>query len=262
MRRATLYLKTGWDFVHRCDIDPKEVQVRSEVTRVDFVEDGRSLPAYLKIYSYRKHPFQRMFRLGRSFYECRNLLFFRSLGIPAARVLAWGKHRNQIGRITEEFIVTEALQAAIPLDQYVRETRPGRFEAARIAKRLGQWLRLLHTHDFFHKDLHWRNILICKTNGRIELGLIDCPRGDFHRVGPARRHWRLKDCGTLDKYASVLFPDSARAIFLIHYLGAPRDSESFKQWSRRIPEYRKQRFDRRKGRTTVRPIDHDQPPST
>jgi len=259
LRKSALSLKTGWDFVHQCGIDPHQVQIRSEVKRVDFVEDGRTVPAYLKLYSYRKHPFQRIFRLGRSYYECKNLLFFRSLRLPAARVLAWGKNRNPIGRITEEFIVTEAMERAVPIDQYVRKERPGNLEAARIAKRLGRWLRELHAHDFFHKDLHWRNVLIRKTDGRIELGLIDCPRGDFHRFGPIRRHWRLKDCATLDKYAHQLFPDSARAVFLIHYLDTRRDSDSFKHWGQRIPEYRKHRFDRRKGRTRVRPLEPEMP---
>lgn len=253
-------LKTGWGFVYQCGIDPKQYENRSEVTRVNFVEHANTVPAYLKIYTYRKHPFQRIFRYGRSYYECRNLLFFRALGISAARVLAWGKYRNVIGRVTEEFIVTEALEGAIPLDQYVRENRPGALETAKIAKRLGQWLRVLHENDFFHKDLHWRNVLIRKIQGRIELGLIDCPRGTFHRFNPIRRHWRLKDCATLDKSACVLFPNVARAVFLRHYLDAPHDSERFKQWSRRIPEYRQTRFDLRKGRHKVQPLDPIPPP--
>ncbi|MFP4070223.1 MAG: lipopolysaccharide kinase InaA family protein [Opitutales bacterium] len=259
LRKATLSLKTDWSFVRQCGIDPPQVDVRSQVTRVEFVDHGRPVPAYLKLYTYRKHPFQRIFRLGRSYYECRNLLFFKSLGIPAARALAWGKHRNPIGRITEEFIVTEALEGAIPLHQYVREQRPGALDAARIARRIGRWLRDLHAHGFYHKDLHWRNILVRKSDGRIELGLIDCPRGDFHRLGPIRRHWRLKDCATLDKYAHALFPLSARAVFLRHYLGAGRGSPAFERWSRRIPDYRRLRFDQRKGRSKVRPLDPDAP---
>lgn len=236
-------------------IDPKEFDSRSVVAQVDFIEESRTTPAYLKIYTYHKHPLQRIFRYGRSFYESRNLLFFRSLGIPAAKVIAWGKCRNIIGRITEEFIITEAVEGAIPLDQYVRKERPGALEAARVAKRLAQWLRLLHANDFFHKDLHWRNILIRKTNQGIALCLIDCPRGGFHRFNPIRRHWRIKDCASLDKSACVLFPNIARAVFLRHYLGASRDSETFKQWSRRIPQYRKLRFDQRKGRRKIAPLD-------
>ncbi|HAV14406.1 MAG TPA: hypothetical protein DCX06_13085, partial [Opitutae bacterium] len=212
-------------------------------------------PCFLKVYTYHAHPFQRMFRQGRSFFECRNLLLFRELGLPSAKVLAWGKQRNFLGRITEEFIVTESVPAAVPLDTFVRKNGLTELQSARIARTVGLWLRKLHLINFYHKDLHWRNILIHKETSGLKLTFIDCPKGDFHSFGPTRRHWRLKDCATLDKYASILVSDRARAIFLKSYLNQGCDSSEFKTWVRRIEDLRTVRFDRRKGRTKVKPLD-------
>lgn len=255
LKVSTISLRRNWNFVRDSGLEPAQIHKRSEVVPTTYPTKAGELPCYLKVYTYHAHPLQRIFRQGRSFYECRNLLLFKELGFNVARVLEWGTKRNLIGRITEEFIITESVEGAIPLDIYIREHGLTELQAARIARTVGRWLRKMHQVNFLHKDLHWRNILIRKERSRHELTLIDCPRGDFHHFGPTRRHWQLKDCATLDKYASVLFSEKVRGIFLKTYLDEDYGSPQFEASAERITGYRTIRFDQRKGRTKVKPLD-------
>jgi tRNA A-37 threonylcarbamoyl transferase component Bud32 len=175
---ANIY-KKGWEIVKKSGILPERVNSRSEVFLVRLDSNGNKILAYLKIYSYRKHSLQRIFRIGRSIREARNTLFFRHLGISTPELLAWGDHRNWIGRITQEFIITRAIEKTISLEQFYRTHRANHLERLRVALKLGKWLRQIHKTSFRHKDIHWRNILVERTDhSAIKLHLIDLPTRD------------------------------------------------------------------------------------
>lgn len=256
LEQQTEALRREWSFLHSFGLDTKKLIDRSAVFQQTIVIEGEEVPVFIKVYANKKHPLQRIFRRGKSRTEVRNLLFFQSIGIPTPRIVAWGNRRNRIGRIVEEFIITEEVPDSLTLDQHVRRKSLSRLQAARLARTLGCWLRNMHTNNFYHKDIHWRNILIRCKNQKLTISLIDCPRGDFYYSTIRSRYWRLKDCAILDKYANVLVDDIARSVFLQAYLNASCNSSSFKKWSQRIPAYRLARFDQKKGRTRVKPVDH------
>jgi tRNA A-37 threonylcarbamoyl transferase component Bud32 len=254
--KSTDSLKKDWSFLDPYTLPLDDAKDRSTIFVREVENLGIFQKAYIKIYANRKYPFQRYLRKSKSRTEVRNLLFFQSIGISTPRIIGWGQRRNAIRRIIQEFIITEAIPDSLTLDQYVRRKSLSRLQAARLARTLGSWLRSMHTNNFYHKDFHWRNILIRCKKQKLVISLIDCPRGAFHSSTIRSRYWRLKDCAILDKYASVLVDNITRSIFLQAYLNTSRHSSSFKKWSQRIPAYRLARFDQKKGRTNVKPLNH------
>jgi tRNA A-37 threonylcarbamoyl transferase component Bud32 len=256
LAKLTDSLKNEWSFLDPYKLPLDDAKDRSTI----FVREVKNLgifqKAYIKIYANRKYPFQRYLRKSKSRNEVRNLLFFQSIGISTPRIIGWGQRRNAIRQIIQEFIITEAIPDSLTLDQYVRKKSLSKLQAARLARTLGLWLRNMHTNNFYHKDFHWRNILIRCKKQKLVISLIDCPRGAFHYSTIRSRYWRLKDCAILDKYGSVLVDDITRSIFLQAYLKTSRHSSSFKKWSQRIPAYRLARFDQKKGRAKVKPLNH------
>ena len=254
LAKSTDSLKKEWSFLDPYKLPLDDAKDRSTIFVREVENLGIFRKAYIKIYANRKYPFQRYLRKSRSRTEVRNLLFFQSIGISIPRIIGWGQRRNAIGQIIQEFIITEAIPDSLTLDQYVRRKSLSRLQAARLARTLGLWLRSMHTNNFYHKDFHWRNILVRRKEQKLVISLIDCPRGNFHHSTMRSRYLRLKDCAILDKYANVLVDDVARSVFLQAYLNASRGSSSYKKWSQRIPAYRLARFDQKKGRTKVKPL--------
>jgi tRNA A-37 threonylcarbamoyl transferase component Bud32 len=256
LAKLTDSLKNEWSFLDPYKLPLDDAKDRSTIFVREVKNMGIFQKAYIKIYANRKYPLQRYLRKSKSRTEVRNLLFFQSIGILTPRIIGWGQRRNAIRHIIQEFIITEAIPDSLTLDQYVRRKSLSRLQAARLARTLGLWLRSMHTNNFYHKDFHWRNILIRCKKQKLVISLIDCPRGAFHYSTIRSRYWRLKDCAILDKYGSVLVDDITRSIFLQAYLKTSRHSSSFKKWSQRIPAYRLARFDQKKGRAKVKPLNH------
>ncbi len=244
-------LREGWTYLEPLNVPTASVKKRSAVFLREIAKDGEPCSAYVKIYANKQHPFQRLFRTGRSRTEVRNLLFFRSLGIATPKVLAWGERRNAIGRLVEEFIITQAEADTLQLDDFVKQHYPDSTEPEQeatriqIARQLGEWTRRMHAHYFIHEDLKWRNILARQGKGEAELFWIDCPKGTFHRPGINFERKKLKDCATLDKLARLLCTKDERSIFLQAYLGESAQPEEVQKLCRKIEAYRKARFDRK-----------------
>ncbi|MFP4166414.1 MAG: lipopolysaccharide kinase InaA family protein [Opitutales bacterium] len=251
LSRATDALRRDPACLSSVGVDPARLRDRSRVFEVDFPENSATTPAYLKIYSYQKHILQRLWRPGRSRREARNLLFFRSLDIPAPRVLAWGQKRNALGKRLYEFIVTETIPAAQPLPECIREHCPDRsndlFCERRdaIIKTLAQRTRLIHARHFFHRDLKWRNILARPCNEQTELFWIDCPVGAFRSLSPVKRHHIIKDCATLDIPASLYCTREERMYFIACYLDCAPEDPKVRTFARQVENYRKRRFERK-----------------
>ncbi|HAV14500.1 MAG TPA: hypothetical protein DCX06_13570 [Opitutae bacterium] len=247
--QKTNALRQSWSVLGSVNVDPSQIFERSAVFEREMMDKGRRLPVYVKVYTYKKSTLQRLWRRGRSQNEARNLVFFNEIGIPAARVIAWAERRNKIGRIVEEYIITEAIADAVPLEAFMHEHCPNRetplFRERRdwILRELGKSTRSIHDHGFLHRDLKWRNILGRIHNGQVELFWIDCPIGDFSKLPKQLERGRLKDCATLDKLARKLCSTEERKHFVAHYLSAAIDSPAVEDLSNEINAFRRMRFD-------------------
>jgi len=178
-------------------------------------------------------------------------LAFHLLGIEAPEVMAWGERRNRWGKQIQDFIVTFAIPHTVTLEEYVQSCRGSSGARLKLACNLGKKMRILHQHDFYHKDIHFRNILVSRSDAKAGLYFIDCPRGSFHVGLRQKKHWKLKDLGILDKYASVLCSDLERSAFLENYLGKNRKTRAFAEARAEIESFRRKRYDNRKGRRRV-----------
>lgn len=250
LNQAREELRKDWSFLKQFNQPVDAVKGRSAVFVCEVEGSDKPTQVYVKIYANRKHPFQRFLRKGRSSTEVRNLLFFKSIGIAAPRILAWGEKRNCIGRIVQEFIITEAVSDTQQLDHFVAEHCPDQSHSdqsamrLQIAKQLGIWTRAMHDAKFVHEDLKWRNVLARRTgDDQAELFWIDCPKGYFcDREGILARK-RLKDCATLDKVARVQCSKNERQTFIKAYLGADASNDTVSELCRAIENYRQGRFD-------------------
>lgn len=245
LKQATKALQKDWSFLEPCSLPLEDVRDRSAVFIRQITDAGRSVEAYVKIYANLKYPLQRYLRQGRAQNEVRNLLFFDTLQIPSPAVLAWGERRSRIGRILQEYIITEAVPGTVQLDQFVKKhcPDPGQPVRRKIAERLGQWTRVMHDHKFTHEDLKWRNILVRDKNGEPELFWIDCPKGGFSKSGPKLERKKLKDCATLDKLAHIQCSKEEREAFVKAYLGTDATSDAIRSLCQKIEMYRSARFD-------------------
>lgn len=242
-------LRKEWAFLAPYDLPTAEIKDRSAVFVREVSVDQQSTEAYVKIYASQKHPFQRLLRQSRSQNEVRNLLFFRSIGIPTPQILAWGERRNAIGRVVQDFIITEAVKDTLQLDAFIQAVypsqedpthRPPRIE---IARQLGKWTRAMHDHNFIHEDLKWRNILARPQAGGADLYWIDCPKGAFKKSGASLDRKKLKDCATLDKLARIQCSKEERTEFIKAYLGDDATPPQVQKLCKDIEDYRRQRFD-------------------
>jgi len=84
-------LRKDYTFLDAFGVDASKVRHRSQVTQCAFDENGTEVHTFVKVYSYRKSTFQRLWRRGIARIEARNLLFFKAVGIATPRVIAWGQ---------------------------------------------------------------------------------------------------------------------------------------------------------------------------
>ena len=230
--QATQSVHKDVSLLSALNVDASAINQRSAVfERIYKDSSGKHVPAFVKVYTYRQHPLERLWRSGRSRIEARNLIFFQQSGIAAARVIAWGEHKNAVGKLVYEYIITEAVPDTQTLDQFVAEHCPDRSRPEYSSRRdqlleqLGRATARIHAQHFFHKDLKWRNLLARLAGETVETFWIDCPKGDFHAPPWPQQHGRLKDCATLDKIARLSCTKEERLRFVAHYLGATESSE-------------------------------------
>lgn len=128
-----------------------------------------------------------------------------------------------------------------------------RAQIARLTGELAAQVAVLHGRRFAHKDLKFRNLLICWPRGQqpgvtnLRLAWIDCPRGQRMLPGPWLEHWKITDLADLDRNARPYTTRTQRLRFLRAYLRALGGEAA---WSRRRAIVRKitARHARRAGR--------------
>ncbi|MCV6606027.1 MAG: hypothetical protein OIF34_12040, partial [Porticoccaceae bacterium] len=146
----------------------------------------------------------------------------------------------------------------IPLDHLLTKRRLPRRTRLQIIDKIAANTRTLHQNHFYHKDLHWRNLLIHKSGNNPNICWIDCPRGEFHHTPWQQQHWQQKDCATLDKHAYAFCTIAERRRFVAQYLQQAETAPAVTEFGRRIDSLRSKRLDNRIGRTTVTPPPYEQ----
>jgi aminoglycoside/choline kinase family phosphotransferase len=121
------------------------------------------------------------------------------------------------------FVITRGIPDTVDLRRYAREVWWGlpRDERRRIYDRIRARiftdLRRIHRANFFHQDLHWRNILVNPERIDTEPPVwIDCPRAAYRRWG--RRHGELGDLSCLARGALTFLTPGQRLRALREYL--------------------------------------------
>lgn len=169
--------------------------------------------------------------------EWRNLLLFKSWGIPVATVVAYGMeqrgcafHRGAL--ITEELYDTEDLaQLADRGDGRLRD----RHWVDHVLPQVARATRVMHEHRFAHNDLKWRNILV-DSQPLANVYLIDCPGGTFW-WGPFLEYRKIKDLACLDKIGKYQLSRTQRLRFYLTYCGRDRLGRGDRARIRKIIHY-------------------------
>lgn len=213
------------------------------------VAGGRRLAVYFKLYGYHPPIWKFVGRPSKARCEYRNYEAMRALGIPTAEPLAWGEERDGWGRLRRAFIVTRAIEGALPLPEFVRRHCPDPKAVSTRAMRrslIGQvaaLTRRMHDAGFFHHDLVLRNALVTATpeNGA-QVWWIDSPRGRLDRWSPWRRRRRIKDLASLLKSSEALGTTRERLRFLHLYLRPIDPTLPLRRLMRDVWRYRHDRW--------------------
>jgi hypothetical protein len=211
--------------------------------------DGSSLAVFYKQYNYTPAAWKFLGRPSKARCEFQNYEVFAQFSVPSAEPIACGEQRDGLGRLRHAFILTRAIQKAVPLPDFFAQRCVNRAEAVSshlretLLRQLAALTRRIHDAGFFHHDLVWRNILVTwPSPAEAKLWWIDCPRGGFDHWSPLRRRRRLKDLASLDKVASQLCTRSERLRFVKLYLGKARLDAEAKKLIRDTLDYRKTRW--------------------
>lgn len=149
--------------------------------------------------------------------EWENLRFFKGLGIPTPRVVAYGEEVGyKVSR--RGALVTEEVPDSVDLHSLAiagSDVLNDRVWINNVIDQLSGYVRTMHQHGFIHNDLKWRNILVRKLDDP-EIYFIDCPQGR-HLFGPMLTRGVVKDLACLDKVAKYQLSRAERLSFLLKY---------------------------------------------
>ncbi len=203
------------------------------LTSVD-PENDRPLAFYLKKYLYPDRRWRFLFRPDKPAVEQRNYAFLRRrVGAVVPEVVATGRRRRWL-QLHDAFILTAELPDCVQLDDYARThwpASPGTDEQARqdsLVRATAELVRRMHAARFYHVDLQWRNVLVRlgASAQRVEVFVIDAPRGGRRWLWPRRRHGQLRDLSSLDKLARMYLSRTQRLRWFALYTGRRRFNRS------------------------------------
>lgn len=189
---------------------------------------------YVKQYEYAGKGFRQLFGRSRVRAEWENQLFFESIGLPTARVVAYGEESGPVLN-RRGLLVTEEIPETGDLASLADSGHPLLRDpewVARVIRRLAGHVRTLHAHHFIHNDLKWRNILV-EFSHDPEVYIIDCPLGR-RLYGPLFRRGVIKDLACLDKVAKYQLSATMRLSFYKQYCRISRTGRNDRHQIRRI----------------------------
>lgn len=195
---------------------------------------------YVKSYTSRGRGLRKFIGRSRLRAEWENLQKFSKLGIPCARVVAYGE-RRKLG-VYSGVLVTQEVPDTLDLQSLVQQQHPIFLEQQwrrYVISRLSESVRTLHLHGFVHNDLKWRNILV-KPRTDTEVYLIDCPLGRS-MFGPFLSRGKVKDLACLDKVGKRKLSRQDRLRFFLAYKNRDRLNERDKMEVQKILNFFKGR---------------------
>ena len=206
------------------NLSPGVAVSESEITNCYKItlSDGRCI--FFKRYTYPKSKqFRYWMRAGKAQVEVFGYAQLKKLGIPTLNVVAFGEKRL-FGKLLTTYIVTEAVDNSIDLQQFAREVWFDLPKSQRskiylnLRAQIFEQLNRVHSARFFHQDLHWRNILVTEENGEYKTIWIDCPRSAYRKLAINAKHGQMVDLSCLARRSLDYLSRSERYRALCEYL--------------------------------------------
>lgn len=150
--------------------------------------------------------------------ERRNQIWFRKIGLPAAKLVAYGEERF-LSKTIRGALITEAIGESRDLDWISRNNSEKMKDSDwmdQLMTQIAEATRILHSHRFCHNDLRWRNIMVTQGAGNPQIHLIDCPKGKRF-FGPFLKFRIIKDLAGLDRDAKKHLSRSRRLRYFMRY---------------------------------------------
>ena len=193
---------------------------------------------YLKKYMMFKRVIPRYISFSKVKMEWENLLLFQKLGIPAAKLVAYGQetrgivvHRGVL--ITEELVDCQDLSSVA--DNFKSLLKDSGW-VTKVSHQVAEVARTLHKHNFAHNDFKWRNIMVDIKADFPQIYLIDCPAG-MKWYKPFLEYRIVKDLACLDKRAKYELSKSQRLAFYKDYAQCRKLTAKDKKRIRKIIQF-------------------------
>ena len=159
-----------------------------------------------------------------AFDEFENIIAFHRAGLPTVAPIAAGRRRGA------SFLVTEALDGCVRLEDYLGQTKLAAAARAELICRVADLIQKMHAAGFNHRDLYLCHIL---SDGRGNLYIVDLHRVQLRPAVPGR--WRVKDIAALNYSAPAgIISRTDRLRFLKAYLGTERLSGRDKRFALKV----------------------------
>lgn len=210
----------------------------SRTRRLELPHAGGIETFYLKQYAYAGRGLRHRLHLHKGAIEARNYRLMRdAAGVGVPEVVAIGSRRAGL-RLVDAFILTRAIDAARPLDEWWRGHAAAGGVSAEMQREIAEQLlgivAPMHRAHFYHVDLQWRNILIRGPAGGVELFVLDSSRGGQRWLPWMRWHFRMRDLSSLEKSAREFVSRSQRMRFVREYVRRTACPESPRRLIERI----------------------------
>ncbi len=171
--------------------------------------------------------------------EWENLQRFQQWGIRSEKVFDYGMQRR-FGAFIRGAIVTHEIQNSSDLAELANRQNSllkNMIWLQTVSQQIAEFTRILHSHNFAHNDLKWRNILV---DDEAKVYFVDCPTGRFW-WGPLLQYRIIKDLACLDKVAKKHLSRTQRLRFYLMYKQRSQLSKKDKKQLRKILKFFKGR---------------------
>lgn len=193
---------------------------------------------YLKKFVMRKKLWVRFFSFSKILTEYNNLALFKKLGIPVAKVVAYGQ--ETIAWIVQRgLLISEELVNCHDLAE-IADNFPHLLQQAdwleKVSHQVADAARKMHQYQFAHSDFKWRNIMVDINADFPQIYLIDCPAG-MRWYRPFLEYRIIKDLACLDKRAKYELSKKQRLAFYKDYAQRQKLTVKDKKRIRKILQF-------------------------
>ena len=206
------------------DLSPGVCVSESQMTNCFKIQLKNKASLFFKRYTYPLAQQKRYWmRASKAQVEVFGYRQLQHLDIPTLNVVAFGESRL-FGKLKAAYIVTEGIDNSMDLEQFAQQVwfDMPKQERGKVYLRLREQIfnQLMRAHqvNFFHQDLHWRNILVTKIDGEYHTTWIDCPRAQYRKLSMNSRHGQMVDLSCLARRSLDYLSRSERYCALSQYL--------------------------------------------